>query len=440
MSLLTNCFKSFFGPPSETPGGGQKMGKSSSSGTLSKESSFLFKEPPAPQPPAPQSQLDVLRSSWPAIKAATRERPHPDPIGFLRETKGLLSSHTLGMFDRLLNIRTVTHPKPAPGVAYRNTYVLGPAEGSVGRVILIALQSGHMKLGEMALHELADILNKEGLIRTIPDEVKRRHYYHKFQKSTEIANIIERIVDGAWYFESPMKLVFLGGILHEKWSCNKKSEIKLVEKLHSHGAVFVRGKGDVSNRWISNRAGITRYDLFSCEDPWRWRYQQTEVMEEALAEWSKFEKQYFVNSYYDSEKNIFYIDPCPSYGVASKEFYVHPFKCAILYLHIYKVSSLKDLSDCFNKEDLNDGDRDTIKLFMEEGDADLFVDDADQPISDLGPLFQDVLLVHGRTRDGFLQESPDRFQRLGMTPRIQGGVDVSKNTYIEEHIATAVLI
>jgi hypothetical protein len=163
-------------------------------------------------------------------------------------------------------------------------------------------------------------------------------------------------------------------------------------------------------------------------------------MEEALAEWSKFEKQYFVNSYYDSEKNIFYIDPCPSYGVASKEFYVHPFKCAILYLHIYKVSSLKDLSDCFNKEDLNDGDRDTIKLFMEEGDADLFVDDADQPISDLGPLFQDVLLVHGRTRDGFLQESPDRFQRLGMTPRIQGGVDVSKNTYIEEHIATAVLI
>ena len=121
----------------------------------------------------------------------------------------------------------------AGNVANR-TQVVGDADGSICRSVLSAINSGHMELAEPELKLLAEVMDAEA-----------KGDPKSFQKDRSIAGKLDRIVAKATFKPGHHNLVFIGDILHDRFSNNKVAMDKLIRGLHAQGAVFVTGNHDV---------------------------------------------------------------------------------------------------------------------------------------------------------------------------------------------------
>lgn len=128
-----------------------------------------------------------------------------------------------------------------------HTQVVGDADGSMCRTVLSAINSGHMELAEPELKLLAEVMDAEA-----------KGDPKSFQKDRSIAGKLDRIVAKATFKPGHHNLVFIGDILHDRFSNNKVAMDKLIRCLHAQGAVFVTGNHDVYGE--VNRLGIYQND------------------------------------------------------------------------------------------------------------------------------------------------------------------------------------
>ena len=129
----------------------------------------------------------------------------------------------------------------SPGVSRagnvtNRTQVVGDADGSMCRTVLSAINSGHMELAEPELKLLAKVMDAEAM---------STKHLRSFQEDTAIAGKLDQIVAKATFKPGNHKLVFIGDILHDRFSNNKVAMDKLIRSLHAQGAVFVTGNHDV---------------------------------------------------------------------------------------------------------------------------------------------------------------------------------------------------
>ena len=142
------------------------------------------------------------------------------------------------------------------------------ADGSMCRVALAALASGHLSLTPDAIENLAMVMREECLA---PDDQAR----HRLQSSPDIAARLDRVLAGAEVSPSPdgRRLVFIGDLLHDRYSNNKAALAALIRKLSSDsspapdtpGVVFIMGNHDApalgERALVSNQAGVDPYSI-----------------------------------------------------------------------------------------------------------------------------------------------------------------------------------
>ena len=130
------------------------------------------------------------------------------------------------------------------GSAAMRTQVVGDADGSVCRTLLSGINSGHIKLQELELKQLAEVMDEEAQASNAYDH-RKDFMLEAFQKDQLIASKLDNIVDKAEFKSGKSKLVFIGDILHDRFSNNKQAMEKLIRGLHGQGAVFITGNHDV---------------------------------------------------------------------------------------------------------------------------------------------------------------------------------------------------
>jgi hypothetical protein len=145
-----------------------------------------------------------------------------------------VGSKTVSSFEFMLSPVVVSK---AENIKSR-TQVVGDADGSMCRTVLSAINSGHMKLEESELKLLAEVMDAEATAVSNGD-------LKEFQEDQGIADKLDQIVDKATFKPGHHKLVFIGDILHDRFSNNKVAMEKLIRKLHTQDAVFITGNHDV---------------------------------------------------------------------------------------------------------------------------------------------------------------------------------------------------
>ena len=131
----------------------------------------------------------------------------------------------------------------AGNVAAR-TQVVGDADGSMCRTVLSAINSGHMELKEPELKLLAEVMDAEAEASRAYDRMNDDTLV-AFQKNPDIAAKLDQIVANATFKPGHHKLVYIGDIVHDRFSNNKVAMDQLIRGLHAQGAVFITGNHDV---------------------------------------------------------------------------------------------------------------------------------------------------------------------------------------------------
>lgn len=158
----------------------------------------------------------------------------PQARAQFKEIIDLVRPDTSSLFKHILS----------PGVskvgklANNSTLVVGDADGSMCRTVLSAINSGHMQLKESELKLLAEVMDAEAEATTTGD-------LQSFQEDRSIADKLDRIVANAAFKNGNYKLVFIGDILHDRFSNNKVAMNTLIRNLHAKDAVFITGNHDV---------------------------------------------------------------------------------------------------------------------------------------------------------------------------------------------------
>lgn len=150
----------------------------------------------------------------------------------LEELDAHLSPQTKTYFDALLAPRAL---------GTGTTRVLGDGDGSVARMTLMAIHSGRMQLGSDGLKKLATAMNKEAAAGNSRDPSALRD----FQSDRQLARDLDEMVSGAFFLPGQGDLIFIGDIMHDRFSCDKRVTANLVSALHDTGAVFIKGNHDV---------------------------------------------------------------------------------------------------------------------------------------------------------------------------------------------------
>lgn len=199
-----------------------------------------------------------------------------------------LSDEAQLYFEDLLRIENVEN------IVVPSTIALGDADGSIGRIILAAMQSGHIKCDdESILDELIIILDLEA---NVAKEGIKSSDLINFQKNKNMAKRLSLIVSKLTFKCGYYKLVCIGDIIHDRFSNNKVATKDLIIKLHDVGVVFIRGNHDVKNHCFEGMIpvlGSSQAGEFAC-------IPLKEGEEIPLEE-------RFVNCYYDEGTNKFYI-------------------------------------------------------------------------------------------------------------------------------------
>lgn len=173
----------------------------------------------------------------------------------------------------------------------------GDCDGSIARMILLAMQSNHVELDKIGLDKLVLLLEYEALIMTEFSYPKVGRYQHNGGISEILSDLVNKHIT---FQASEIRLIFIGDLLHDRMSCNKTVTINLIIRLYEIGVIFILGNHDVyresytvEGRCLSEGGQFGEYAIDKGNKTWD--------------EWQEFEKKYFINCYYDNESNYFFI-------------------------------------------------------------------------------------------------------------------------------------
>jgi len=217
----------------------------------------------------------------------TRAADHVIQINYLNQH---LSSESKKFFAKILSLPNYGREGRKPHI-----YALGDADGSVGRMVLISIQSGHMSLEQNELHTLANILNNEQKTFQPENPDEATGLLTTFQKDPLLQQQTMEIVENADYHASPYSLIFIGDIIHDRVSCNKDATRLLIKSLKTKDAIFILGNHEIFN----SKIGKVIMGLYATDS---WSIDNTI---QGHDDYKDFVKENFVNCYADERNKIF---------------------------------------------------------------------------------------------------------------------------------------
>lgn len=223
-------------------------------------------------------------------------------MNIFESLKYCLSGMAYDFFENLLKPEKVYC-----GKSDVRTLVAGDCDGSIGRMILLAMHSNHVDLDEIGISKLVLILEYEALI--MASSYPKIHIY---QTNHGISALLTDLVDKhLTYHASENRLIFIGDILHDRLSCNKTAAVNLIVHLYEVGVIFILGNHDVyresytsEGKCLGEGGQFGEYAIDQGNKTWD--------------EWQEFEKKYFVHCYYDNERNCFFIHNGIMYEAANE--------------------------------------------------------------------------------------------------------------------------
>jgi len=338
---------------------------------------------------------------------------------FNAKLKPLLKASAKTFFRNLLNVPELSGaPK-----SENKTYVLGDTDGSIARVLLIAIRSKHIKMDDAVLKDFADLLNEEAAVI----ETKLQ-YLPQFQANKVLAQKIENIMGHLEYTQSTSKLVSIGDNIHDRFSCHKEAMLELIEKLHGVGVIFIKGNHDTH--------AIVEYTeklkSSSIGDTTQWGCNAVNKGFLEKSKWDDFERKFFVNCYFDEANNIFYIHNGLHVGIQDdktmriaysgsigkpNDFDAFKSHKNLGYFTAFsknpisanQVSSLSELATIINAQE------EEIYPFETEYFLPLRLTEFRPTHADLGDLFKGVTVIHGHS--GEFNSFRDKFGIVGINSR-----------------------
>ena len=192
------------------------------------------------------------------------------------------------------------------GVREPRRLVVGDADGSLCRVLVAGLASGHLVMSPAAMKDLAAIMRLEASLGA--GVVERQ----KFQRSEEIAEGFDRIMGGVRARSSPdgNRLVFIGDLLHDRLSNNKPAMANAIRLLAGEdtysavdtpGVIFILGNHDLPRApgvdWEAGASVFEQHEL-------QWgaaaaRHLDRQANEELI-------RSYFLKAWFDRQAGFFY--------------------------------------------------------------------------------------------------------------------------------------
>lgn len=157
--------------------------------------------------------------------------------------------HASRLFHPLLAPPRLNPPGLIPSQTAPAQHVVGDADGSLCRVLVAAMASGHLSLSPAGLTLLADLMCDEA--KALTSEA-----IATFQADQGVADRFDALLNEMQVHPSAdgRRLIFLGDLLHDRLSNNKPALGQVIERLAgdqtartdgSPGVVFILGNHDV---------------------------------------------------------------------------------------------------------------------------------------------------------------------------------------------------
>ena len=356
------------------------------------------------------STIRSSRSPSPQVSFSPMNRPSTTPEDKISQLCHHLSPKSLEFFDPIINICSIGNTERC------QNYILGDADGSVGRILLIAVQCKYVQLNKNDLIEdLAFILNKEAEAIGESDAMKRIDFVHNFQSSFVIAQKILNLVKNADYLHPQnefRRLIFIGDILHDRLTNHKTATMQLLYSLVKVGVIFIKGNHDSISEFHSEFDIV--YDGFRAieKDAFFWGGKCTDIGFSGInglvvyKKWLHFEDVIFKNSYYDEITGSFYIHNGLSYFETENDgAFV---ETAFGFFCLDDFASLKEFeaavnsvkSEQISESSLKNGDFTGFRPYDEDTNSSgLF----------LHPLFKNVKLIHGHSEEFCIKDNGNIF-------------------------------
>ena len=157
--------------------------------------------------------------------------------------------YTARLFQHLLAPPKLNPPELVRSATAPVQHVVGDADGSLCRVLISAIASGHLSLSAAGMQQLASLMHDESASMFEADRIA-------YQSNPAIANRFDALLNEIQVHPSAdgRRLVFMGDLLHDRLSNNKPALGRLIERLSGSetqradgapGVVFILGNHDV---------------------------------------------------------------------------------------------------------------------------------------------------------------------------------------------------
>lgn len=199
-------------------------------------SNFLF----GPSQPLPvfSTQQKTLKGNDVILQLSSHIDKYQDPVS---------AQNTKATCDPVFNVKDLLTIKED------SDYVLGDADGSIFRVIMLAIHSGHLQLrsslinkNSVIVEEAIDILAELAFQETAHIN-QGLAFCEQFQSSLRNQQKIQRLCELLVPVKSDKTLVIIGDLINDRFSSDKVKMALLLVILFLLGVVIIAGNHDVHN-------------------------------------------------------------------------------------------------------------------------------------------------------------------------------------------------
>lgn len=212
----------------------------------------------------------------------------------LKSINNHLTLETRCYFDNMFDIAQVQLKSNKDNKKY---LVCGDIDGSLPRMILFGLQAKNIffktHLGWQCLSLLLELESMHS----------RNNDIIGFQKSKRVLKLLELIMEDIYFERSENTAIFIGDILHDRFSNNKDLTRVFIEKAYAVGMVFIKGNHDDRASLPEDNINLNNI-LYDSSN----KRMMTELSQWGLfrrvdsynfKQWKEFENKYFQIAYYD---------------------------------------------------------------------------------------------------------------------------------------------
>ena len=159
-------------------------------------------------------------------------------------------------------------PCPIGDISEFFIYVSGDCDGSITRVILICIHALYILPTERGIQILVELMNAEAeaIDKANAADSDREIHFLRFQINVRLQNLLEELLGELKFFASYILIVFIGDIVHDRFSLNKIITRILLTILRRYGVIFICGNHDLYQYGMHSQE--TRRQFFQAYMPY----------------------------------------------------------------------------------------------------------------------------------------------------------------------------